>query len=212
MLKVLLLSCPATTASNTHGYILDQTSLVEGTPFTYGAGLIRPNLAADPGLVFDLSARDYEKFLCAIGYNKTIMKKFTDSYTCPLVKPNLLNFNYPSITVPRLSGSVTVNRVLKNVGSPGTYVAKIRQPLGVSVSVKPNILQFTKIGEEGKFQLTLTLTRNATKAQHIYSFGDLIWSDGRHQVRSPIVVGIVQVSNHKKGIPIPLNMGAQINF
>ncbi|KAK4437528.1 Subtilisin-like protease SBT5.4 [Sesamum alatum] len=203
----------ATTLSNTHRPILDGTSSVEGTPFTYGAGLIRPNLAADPGLVYDLSMRDYEMFLCGIGYNETIMRTFTDSYTCPLIKPNILNFNYPSITVPALSGSVTVSRVLKNVGSPGTYVAEVRPPLGVLVSVKPNSLQFTKIGDERKFELTLTLTRNATSAAHdVYTFGDLIWSDGRHKVRSPIVVRATPASNHPNGIPKQLSLGTTINL
>ncbi|KAL0445465.1 UNVERIFIED_CONTAM: Subtilisin-like protease SBT5.4, partial [Sesamum latifolium] len=186
--------------------------MTTGTPFTYGAGLIRPNLAADPGLVYDLSLRDYEMFLCAIGYNQTIMKTFTDNYTCPLVKPNILNFNYPSITVPALfaGSSVTVSRVLKNVGSPGTYVAQIHQPLGVLVSVKPNILQFTKIGEERKFELTLTLAGNATSTPHdVYTFGDLIWSDGRHKVRSPITIRATAASNN---IPKQLSLGTIINL
>ncbi|KAK4397628.1 Subtilisin-like protease SBT5.3 [Sesamum angolense] len=202
----------ATRLSNTNRPILDGTSSFEGTPFTYGAGLIRPNLAADPGLVYDLSLRDYEMFLCAIGYNQTIMKTFTNNYKCPLVKPDILNFNYPSITVPPLStgSSVTVNRVLKNVGSPGTYVAQIHQPLGVLVSVKPNNLQFTKIGEERKFELTLTSTRNATSPPHdVYTFGDLIWSDGRHKVRSPITVHTTAASND---IPKQLNLGTIINL
>ncbi|XP_020555093.1 subtilisin-like protease SBT5.4 isoform X2 [Sesamum indicum] len=202
----------ATTLSNTNAPILDGTSSFEGTPFTNGAGLIRPNLAADPGLVYDLSLRDYETFLCAIGYNQTIMKTFTDNYTCPLVKPNIVNFNYPSITVPAFSAgsSVTVSRLLKNVGSPGTYVAQIHQPLGVLVSVKPNNLQFTKIGEERKFELTFTWAGNATSAPHdVYTFGDLIWSDGKHKVRSPIVVRTTLASN---SIPKQLSLDTTINL
>lgn len=164
-------------------------SLVEATPFIYGAGHIRPSLAVDPGLVYDLSGRDYRKFLCAVGYNGTLAKKLIQSQRCTLAnKWSLLDFNYPSITVPKLSGSVKVKRILTNVGSPGVYIAQIRQPLGVSVSVEPNTLEFTKTGERQSFQLTMT--RDATSLQNTYSFGELLWSDGRHNVRSPIVVGV----------------------
>ncbi|KAG8387222.1 hypothetical protein BUALT_Bualt03G0230800 [Buddleja alternifolia] len=176
--------CAASTVDNTHRPIRDDLSLVEATPLSYGAGHIRPDLAADPGLVYDLSTRDYDNFLCANGHNQSVVTKFTCLFANTL---NPLDFNYPSITVPKLSGSVKVNRILKNVGSPGIYVAQIRQPLGVSVSVQPSALQFTKIGEERGFQLTVT--RDATSVQKTYLFGELLWSDGRHNVRSPIVVG-----------------------
>ncbi|CAL5408118.1 unnamed protein product [Camellia sinensis] len=63
--------------------------------------------------------------------------------------------NYPSITVPNLSGSVTVTRKLKNVGSPAAYRAQIVEPQGISVSIEPNILKFDKIGEEKRYKLTL---------------------------------------------------------
>ncbi|KAI3457750.1 hypothetical protein Pfo_014413 [Paulownia fortunei] len=177
----------ASTIDNTGRPMLDQ-SLVEATPLSYGAGHIRPDLTVDPGLVYDLSGRDYDNFLCATGYNQTIMKKFTKSHTCLFANTlSLLDFNYPSITVPKLSGSVTVNRILKNVGSPGVYVAQMHQPLGVSVSVQPNTLYFGKTGEKRRFQLTMT--RNATSVQNTYLFGELLMSDGRHNVRSPIVLG-----------------------
>ncbi|KAK4487575.1 hypothetical protein RD792_005777, partial [Penstemon davidsonii] len=121
----------ASTIDDTQRTILDH-SLVEATPLNYGAGHIRPDLAADPGLVYDLNSRDYDNFLCAINYNETLRKKFTESHTCSFLNtPSLLDFNYPSINVPKLIGSVIVNRILKNVGPPGVYQAQIQQPLGV---------------------------------------------------------------------------------
>ncbi|GMP75936.1 hypothetical protein CsSME_00032844 [Camellia sinensis var. sinensis] len=184
----------ARTRDNTVNPMVDGAS-VEATPLSYGAGHIRPNRAMDPGLVYDLTVNDYLNFLCALGYNQsTIQLVSKEHYNCP-ANASLLNFNYPSITVPKLSGSVTVKRTVKNVGSPtAVYAARLRQPVGFSVSVEPKILKFDKIGEEKSFELTLT-NRNGgggggggEAAAEDYVFGELLWSDGHHYVRSPIVV------------------------
>lgn len=161
-------------------------SFVKATPFEHGAGHIRPNRAMDPGLVYDLTANDYLDFLCALGYDKTKIGLFSESpYECPK-SANLMNFNYPSITVPALSGSVTVTRKLKNVGSPGTYAARIREPSGISVHVEPHLLKFENVGEEKSFELTLEAKKHDVAKDYV--FGGLTWSDGKHYVRSPIVV------------------------
>lgn len=175
----------ARTMDNSMEAILN-ASYFKATPFSYGAGHVRPNRAMNPGLVYDLNVNDYLNFLCALGYNQTLIKMFSERpYTCP--KPiSLTNFNYPSITVPKLHGSITVTRTLKNVGPPGTYKARIRKPTGISVSVKPDSLKFNKIGEEKTFSLTLQAERAG--AARDYVFGELIWSDAKHFVRSPIVV------------------------
>ncbi|XP_060188842.1 subtilisin-like protease SBT5.3 isoform X2 [Lycium barbarum] len=161
-------------------------SHIKTSPFAYGSGHVRPNRAMDPGLVYDLTIDDYLSFLCAQGYNETQIKTFTQGpFKCP--DPiNFINMNLPSITVPNLNGSVTVTRTLKNVGSPATYKARIRRPIGISVIVEPNILEFKNIGEEKSFKLTLKV--KGVNAPKDYVFGQLIWSDSKHYVRSPIVV------------------------
>ncbi|KAH6788806.1 Subtilisin-like serine endopeptidase family protein [Perilla frutescens var. frutescens] len=165
---------------------LTNASYSKATPFSYGGGHVQPNRAMDPGLVYDLSVNDYLDFLCALGFNKTQIKLFSDEpHTCSK-KVSLINFNYPSITVPNLSGSVTVTRKVKNVGSPGTYRARVRSPRGVSVKVEPDTLKFETAGEEKAFSVTLHARKYG--ALRDYVFGQLIWSDGRHYVRSPIVV------------------------
>ncbi|KAG6583685.1 Subtilisin-like protease 5.4, partial [Cucurbita argyrosperma subsp. sororia] len=55
-----------------------------------------------------------------------------------------------------LIGSVTLTRRLKNVGRPGVYRVRVRQPEGVKVSMKPSVLKFWKIGKEKRFELTMT--------------------------------------------------------
>ncbi|KAL3753123.1 hypothetical protein ACJRO7_000509 [Eucalyptus globulus] len=161
-------------------------SFYEANPFSYGAGHIQPNRAMDPGLVYDLGIKDYLNLLCSLGYNAMQISMFSDgAYNCSK-RIGLLDFNYPSITVPMLSGSIMVTRTVKNVGFPGTYRASILEPNGVSVLVKPAYLKFKKINEKKSFKVVLKAKGASVTGD--YSFGELIWSDTKHHVRSPIVV------------------------
>ncbi|CAK9160256.1 unnamed protein product [Ilex paraguariensis] len=168
---------------------MTNASHFKATPFSYGAGHVQPNRAMDPGLVYDLSINEYLNFLCSLGYNQSKIALFSEGpYTCPK-HIILTDFNYPSITVPKLDGSISVIRTVKNVGSPGTYRARIIKPTAISVAIEPDSLKFRKIGEEKTFKLTLNVTK--ASAAMDYVFGHLIWSDGKHFVRSPIVVKTV---------------------
>lgn len=165
---------------------LTNASLSKATPFSYGGGHINPNRAMDPGLVYDLGLRDYLNFMCALGYNETQVRLFSDKpHTCSN-HSSIINLNYPSITVPNLNGSVTVTRRVKNVGSPATYKARIRSPPGILVRIEPDTLKFETIGEEKDFRVVLKAKEDSVAGNYV--FGKLIWSDGKHYVRSPIVV------------------------
>ncbi|KAL6544170.1 hypothetical protein OROGR_010667 [Orobanche gracilis] len=174
----------ARTRNNTANPMVDADGN-KATPYEYGSGHIRSNRAMDPGLVYDLTVDDYLDFLCGLGYNQTTIGQFSNSHhDCP-TNYSVLNFNYPSITVPRLSGSVTVTRKLKNVGPPSKYASRVRRLSGFSVSVEPNVVKFKKIAEEKVFKLTIKSVGSPERSG--YSFGELLWSDGKHYVRSPIV-------------------------
>ncbi|KAE9605093.1 hypothetical protein Lal_00036796 [Lupinus albus] len=175
----------ATTLDNDAEPLLNATD-GKATPFSYGAGHARPNSAMDPGLVYDSTINDYLNFLCALGYNGTQISIFSESpYNCPK-KFSVLNLNYPSITVPHLSRSVKVKRTLKNVGPPATYIVHVQNPIGITISVNPSILEFKHVGEEKSFKVTLVAKKG--KTTNNYVFGKLTWSDSKHYVRSPIVV------------------------
>ncbi|XP_009759335.1 subtilisin-like protease SBT5.4 [Nicotiana sylvestris] len=186
-----------TTASpidNTGKPLLDTTKEA-ATPFACGAGPIRPNLASDPGLIYDLEVDDYLNFLCASGYDSQVIRTFNKApYICPpLSNSSLLEFNYPSITVPALSGNLIVTRTLTNVGPPGTFTARVGQPPGISVVVEPNVLIFKSQGQKERFSLHIKAVNTTYLAgvdQHKY--GELVWSDGTHTVRSPITVEIAR--------------------
>ena len=167
--------------------ILD-SSFDKATPFSYGAGQVRPNLVTDPGLVYDLKTADYIDFLCAIGYQSSQLITFSETaVVCPQSPSRLVDFNYPSISIPRLSGLTTVTRKLKNVGPPGTYKAQVIPPPNIAVTVSPDTLIFSSIGQEESFSVTL----QPEAGVKVGIFGSLIWSDGNHTVRSPIVVAFV---------------------
>ena len=164
-------------------------TLGAANPFNYGAGHVSPNRAMDPGLVYDLTTTDYLNFLCSIGYNSTQLSTFVDKklYKCPSKPTSPSDLNYPSITVPNLSGKVTVTRTLKNVGTPATYTVRTKMPSGISVKVEPKRLKFEKIYEEKTFKVILEAKRDHVEGGE-YVFGMLTWSDGEHHVRSSIVV------------------------
>ncbi|KAK9683901.1 hypothetical protein RND81_10G173600 [Saponaria officinalis] len=175
---------------NTGGLMKDAT-FEKATPFSYGAGHVQPNRALNPGLVYDLNTTDYLDFLCNLGYSKALIKSFhgKSPYKCPKQnsKANILNLNYPSITVPRLAKPITITRKVKNVGSPGKYVASVGSIKGVSVTVVPSELEFKKIGEEKEFKVQIVPKKGAS-LKGVYVFGHLTWTDGKHHVRSPIVI------------------------
>ncbi|PKA67029.1 Subtilisin-like protease [Apostasia shenzhenica] len=176
------------TTARTHDNLkepIKNSSLSTANPFNYGSGHVWPNRAQDPGLVYDLTIEDYLNFLCALGYNSSQISTFRP-YNCPEKTMLLEDLNYPSITVPNLVNSITITRKLKNVGEPGTYSARWRNPKGVVMSVKPTRLAFVKIGEEKTFTVTLRM-KNKDDAKD-YVFGSLVWSDGYHDVKSPITV------------------------
>ncbi|KAI4357291.1 hypothetical protein L6164_001251 [Bauhinia variegata] len=176
----------ATTVDDGGRPILD-SFYKKATPFNYGSGHIQPNFAMDPGLVYDLNTVDYLNVLCASGYSEAELITFYDRpYSCPK-SYNLADFNYPSITVLDLKKTpVTVTRTVTNVGSPSTYKVYVKNPKGVSVSVKPSSLTFTKVGEKKTFKIILQTMGVAKPGSFV--FGELCWSDGKHKVRSPLVV------------------------
>jgi hypothetical protein len=171
------------------GELITNASSLPSSPFGYGAGHVSPARAMNPGLVYDLGDADYLDFLCALKYNATVMAMFNGApYTCPGEAPRrVADLNYPSITVVNVTAAgATARRRVKNVGTPGTYWAYVVEPAGVAVSVTPNALEFRSKGEEKGFEVSFQV-KNAALAKD-YSFGALVWTNGKQFVRSPLVV------------------------
>lgn len=159
------------------GDVLDGPNTNATVIFRQGAGHVRPNDAANPGLVFDSGYADWLGFLCGTQLP-------TDACTSSgiaVLDPS--NFNSPSIAISSLASTKTVKRRVTNVGgNPATYMASVDMP-GFTVSVKPATLTLAH-GETKEVEITVTAT---TAPLNSYRGGQLTWTDGAHRVRIPIV-------------------------
>ena len=165
---------------------------VASTDFAYGAGHVDPIAALNPGLVYDLDKADHVTFLCGLNYTSEALKLISgEAVTCT---GNTLprNLNYPSMSAKlsetNSSFTITFNRTVTNVGTPNsTYISKIILNHGskLSVKVSPSVLAMKTVKEKQSF--TVTVSGSSIDPQ-LPSSASLIWSDGTHKVRSPIVV------------------------
>ncbi|XP_028791009.1 subtilisin-like protease Glyma18g48580 [Neltuma alba] len=187
----MIKSAIMTTASildNTIRRILDEQDGSIATPFQYGTGFVRPNLAIDPGLVYDLTTSDYLNLLCFSAYEKRIIEaiNYNRPYKCPR-SYRLEDFNYPSITLPFLGVKpINVTRTVTNVGPPSTYTVNVKAPRGFKVAILPTTLTFQRTNQKKSYMVILQASRSAKTSEP--SFGELTWTDGKHRVRSPIVI------------------------
>nr|DAD28792.1 TPA_asm: hypothetical protein HUJ06_030260 [Nelumbo nucifera] len=187
----------ATVLDNTQKPILGITSnqsvATAATPFDYGSGHINPIAALDPGLVYEFDSTDIIQFLCS--YDATPAQFFNltgKKFVCK--KPSIpsYNFNYPSIGVVDMKGSVSVHRTVTYYGKDPTtvYAVSVNKPEGVDVVVRPSKLKFGKAGEKKSFKVDFKPYKKSGKS---FVFGDLTWSNGIHNVRSPIGVNVLSV-------------------
>ncbi|PQQ06175.1 subtilisin-like protease SBT3.4 [Prunus yedoensis var. nudiflora] len=159
-------------------------------PFDFGGGIVNPNGAADPGLLYDIGKVGYIQYLCAMGYNNSDITRVVKQNTkCPIKKPSILDMNLPSITIPNLNNPMTITRSVTNVGAPESiYRATIETPFGTIVSVNPNALVFNSTVRKLDFTITISAIHRMNTG---YFFGSLSWADGVHVVRIPLSVRTV---------------------
>lgn len=156
----------------------DSSARDTGTlPWAQGAGHVAPSVAAHPGLVYDMTEIDYARFLC--GLNANVYSPATCSAIGTVAPYNL---NLASITAADVLGTLTLKRTVTNVGeSSATYASTATLP-GFTVQVVPPTLTLAP-GEKGSFTVKLTRT---SAVPNTWSYGQLVWSDGTTNVRSPL--------------------------
>ncbi|VVB04590.1 unnamed protein product [Arabis nemorensis] len=163
----------------------------EMAEFAYGAGHVDPITAIHPGLVYEANKHDHIAFLCGLNYTGKNFRLISgDSSSCTKEQTKSLprNLNYPSMTA-QVSATkpfkVTFRRTVTNVGMPNTtYKAKVVGD-NLKVKVVPSVLFFKSVYEKKSF--TVTVSGNGPEADKLMS-AHLIWSDGVHSVRSPMVI------------------------
>ncbi|XP_010436973.1 PREDICTED: subtilisin-like protease SBT3.9 isoform X1 [Camelina sativa] len=157
-------------------------------PFDYGGGLVNPEKAARPGLIYDMTIDDYVSYLCSTyNYNDASISQVLGNKTvCPNPKPSVLDLNLPSITIPNLKDEVTLTRTVTNVGPLNSiYKVMIDPPIGISMTVTPHTLQFNSTTKIVSFKVRVS-TRH--KVNTGYYFGSLTWTDNLHNVVIPVSV------------------------
>lgn len=158
--------------------------------FAYGSGNINPTNATDPGLVYELELQDYLKMLCAEGFDTQLLTKISGqkNITCS-ERTEVKDLNYPTMTTFTTAlkpFNVTFTRTVTNVGLPNSTFKASVVPLRpeIQISVEPEVLTFGLLKEKKTF--VVTISGKGLKDGSVVS-SSLVWSDGSHSVRSPIV-------------------------
>ncbi|KAG0469221.1 hypothetical protein HPP92_018549 [Vanilla planifolia] len=196
-------SAIVTTAYNldTTGEIIkDLATGNSSTPFVRGAGHVDPNKALNPGLVYDAGFDDYIAFLCSIGYSNQQIAVFTreptfvDCSSKGLSNPGELNYPSFAVVFYETRNVVTYKRTVKNVGgfvsggsSSVKYKVEISSPPGVKVTVRPTELVFDPVNHSLSYEITFASIAGS-KAAGTHQFGSISWTDGVHEVRSPVAI------------------------
>ncbi|CAL5419727.1 unnamed protein product [Camellia sinensis] len=168
----------------------------QGGALGSGSGQINPTRAIHPGLVYDIQMSSYLSFLCKEGYNSSTIRLLTGGkklYNCSSFKPaqGTDGLNYPSMHTQVASGNSSISavfyRTVTNVGyGNSVYVAKVKSPKGLDVTVVPKTLSFKRLHQKKSFKVVLKGKFMNDRAWILSAV--LEWSDSKHTVRSPILV------------------------
>ncbi len=127
-------------------------------PFDMGGGRIDLTRAADPGLVFDMTAADYEAG-----------------------QADPANMNLPSLGFGPIPGIATITRTAKSlVPVDSTWTVSIDAPEGVDITVSPDPLEVPANGTA-----TFTVSVDATGVPEGQYFFHVYLEHGPHQVHLP---------------------------
>ncbi|CDY54842.1 BnaC05g51310D [Brassica napus] len=164
-------------------------------PFDYGGGLVNPEKAADPGLIYDMGPKDYIIYLCSAGYNDSSISQLVGQVTvCSNPKPSVLDVNLPSLTIPNLKEEVNLTRTVTNVGPVNSvYKVVVEPPLGVQVVVTPKKLVFNSKTKSLSFMVRVSTIHKINTG---FYFGSLIWRDSVHNVTIPVHIVYLGEKQH----------------
>ncbi|KAG9443989.1 hypothetical protein H6P81_015329 [Aristolochia fimbriata] len=145
--------------------ISDERTNMAASPLDFGAGLVNPSAAVDPGLIYDMQFKDYADFICALKYTGSHIVG-SSRWKCNSSSADL-NY-YPSFAAvftkaqkgPKLVK--TFKRVVTNVGDDkADYSALLGSDPGMTIRVQPTILKFTQKNQKMSFTVTVELDMKA---------------------------------------------------
>ncbi|XP_038897862.1 subtilisin-like protease SBT1.5 [Benincasa hispida] len=192
----------AYTLDNRGETMLDESSGNTSTVLDFGAGHVHPQKAMDPGLIYDLNTYDYVDFLCNSNYSTKNIQVITGKIAdCSGAKRagHTGNLNYPSLSVVfqqygKHKMSTHFIRTVTNVGdSNSIYKVSIKPPSGISVTVEPEKLAFRRVGQKLNFLVRVqAMAVRLSPGSSSMKSGSIVWTDGKHEVTSPLVVTMQQ--------------------
>jgi subtilisin family serine protease len=165
----------------TTGYDVLDAGISDATRiFRQGAGHVKPNDAANPGLVFDSSINDWFRFICA---KQPAGLDALCASVAPI--PDASDFNVASIAIGDMAGVQTVKRTVKSVtNADETYTPSYTGLGGFTVGLPGPIA----VGAGGSQTFNLTFTRT-TAALGSYTGGQIkLTGNLGHVARIPVVI------------------------
>ena len=157
-------------------------------PFDFGGGHLVPNLAVNPGLVYDAGSNDYDAFLC--GRDEARSGVDCAALESAGYSTNGSDLNLPSIAVNELVGEQVIRRRVTNVGPAAQFIASVQAPTTIDVEVTPPVLALNP-GETADVSIRLTTAGTTLDA---WQFGSLTWSSADATVRSPLAIRAVALA------------------
>ncbi|MBA0871716.1 hypothetical protein Goshw_029302 [Gossypium schwendimanii] len=192
----------AYTVDNRGETMLDESNGNTSTVLDFGSGHVHPTKAMDPGLVYDITTMDYIDFLCNSNYTINNIRVLTrKNADCSGAKRagHVGNLNYPSLSAVfqqygRRNMSTHFIRQVTNVGEPNSiYKVTIRPPSGTVITVEPEQLVFRRVGQKLNFLVRVqTMAVKLSPGGTSMRAGSIVWSDGKHEVTSPLTVTMQQ--------------------
>ncbi|KAK6137659.1 hypothetical protein DH2020_028585 [Rehmannia glutinosa] len=183
----------ATQINPNQGRIIDQRNLPADI-FAIGAGHVNPSLAMNPGLVYDITSRDYISYLCSLYDEKQvaiIVREKIDCHGSDYQGLPEAELNYPSFAVKLGNTSLTYSRTVTNVGNAkSTYNVQIENVPGVNMVVEPTVLVFTNVNQKMTYKVKFS-RQDFTKNRSDYVQGSIAWVSANHKVRIPVSVKMV---------------------
>ncbi|KAH9713859.1 hypothetical protein WN944_021897 [Citrus x changshan-huyou] len=192
----------AYTVDNRGETMIDESTGNTSTALDFGAGHVHPQKAMNPGLIYDLTSYDYVNFLCNSNYtvnNIQVITRRKADCSGATRAGHVGNLNYPSLSAVfqqygKHKMSTHFIRTVTNVGDPNSaYKVTIRPPSGMTVTVQPEKLVFRRVGQKLNFLVRVEATAvKLSPGSSSMKSGKIVWSDGKHNVTSPIVVTMQQ--------------------
>ncbi|KAE8659587.1 transcription factor EREBP-like family protein [Hibiscus syriacus] len=163
----------AYTVDNRGETMIDESNGNTSTVFDFGSGHVHPTKALDPGLE------------CGLPWGKRA--------------GHIGNLNYPSFSAVfqqygKHKMSTHFIRQVTNVGDPNSvYKVTVRPPSGTLVTVEPQQLVFRRVGQKLNFLVRVeAMAVKLAPGSSSMKSGTIVWSDGKHNVTSPIIVTMQQ--------------------